>query len=604
MKYRGQKEKHFHAGMEKKVDVIEGISETDPHCEKENGRKKEKTNSQFYQFLRKTNYDPELMFQGIFQQNNTSYFYFGDLQKDLFYISDNMREAFGFQRNIISGLLTEWEKRIVSEEEKEKYRDNVENMVKHRRCIHDLRYRVRNIEGKIIWIRCYGVLTWNEDKTVPLFFSGRVTHQDDDFIVDPVTGFPRTVVMLQRMNEINEDTIRTIGFSLNNITEINNTKGRAYADHLVRMIADDLVKEFSSKTFFYRLDGMRYLAIMDPSYTEKKDHVVEAIRDIVSKRYKMMGISIQTSCSFAFMEYCRLKTTPADFLEQMVSLIKVAKHNCNSAFEEYSDDNIYKIKYMSKMALTLSHDVLNGMDNFEIVIQPMVSGKNGEIVGGEALMRWYFDGAVISPLVFIPMLEKAGMIHIAGRWVFEQAVCACIRCRCYRENFSMTFNVSMHQLADTGFTEYMRQILYKYELDGRYLIAEMTENFMDVEPDKMFEFVDQCKQMGISIALDDFGNGYSSFRRLLQYPSSLIKLDRTLMGEMMESEEKKNFISSIVYACHKFGKKVCMEGVENAEQNSMIKEADCDMIQGYYYYKPIKTEEMYQLLISVSDRKK
>lgn len=105
--------------------------------------------------------------------------------------------------------------------------------------------------------------------------------------------------------------------------------------------------------------------------------------------------------------------------------------------------------------------------------------------------------------------------------------------------------------------------------------------------------------MGLRIALDDFGSGYSSLRMLLQYPSSIIKLDRSLVLEVTESDEKMNFIRSIVYACHQFGKRVCMEGVEYAEQNAIILDTGCDMIQGYYYYRPMEVHNVY-LLISES----
>ena len=125
----------------------------------------------------------------------------------------------------------------------------------------------------------------------------------------------------------------------------------------------------------------------------------------------------------------------------------------------------------------------------------------------------------------------------------------------------------------------MEKTLKKYQINGSNLIAELTENFMDEQKEKLEHFIESCHKMNIKIALDDFGSGYSSFRMLLQYSFNLIKLDKSLLTEMSVSEEKKNFISSIVYACHKFGKKVCMEGVETQLQNEIIKEAGCDVIQ-------------------------
>lgn len=560
--------------------------------------KKEDT---FYDFIEKSHFDLELLLQSMVQENTTSYFYFGDMQKNLFYISDNLREDFGFQSNIVPRFLTAWEYRITSNNAKEMYRQDHERMLKEKRNVHSLRYRVRDISGKSMWIRCYGILTWNEDKTKPLFFSGRITHQDSEFAVDPVTSFPSTSVMLQKLKSMCSDTkeVRTIGFSFNNITEINNTKGRAYSDYMMRMIAEELVNSLSSKMTFYRLNGMRFVAVLENSCTDDIDGLVEIIRNIISKWYKTMGVSVHQACSFGVMVYQKELFSPEDYLEQMVALIKLAKHEGIPGHEEYSGDNVEKVKRMSRLALALNRDVLNGMKNFRIVIQPVISGSENRIIGGESLLRWNYEGQEVPPSVFIPVLEKMNIIQIVGRWVFEQSVSVCRRLCSYKAEFRLAFNVSMQQISDGGFTEYMTGILDKYHMTGVHLIAEMTENFMDEQPEKLYEFVEECKNMGILVALDDFGNGYSSLRRLLQYPSSVIKLDKSLLREMMESEEKKNFIASIVYACHRFGKKVCMEGVETREQNRMIKEAGCDMIQGYYYYHPLEIEEVVQLVATL-----
>lgn len=146
----------------------------------------------------------------------------------------------------------------------------------------------------------------------------------------------------------------------------------------------------------------------------------------------------------------------------------------------------------------------------------------------------------------------------------------------------------------------MQEMLEKYQLSGSHLIAEMTESCVDERPDRLLHFVELCNELGIQIALDDFGNGYSSLRMLLQYPSSIIKLDRTLLAEMIGSADKMSFILSIVYACHQFGKIVCMEGVETAEQASLIQESGCDLIQGFYYYRPLEIDAIYELLAAES----
>ena len=556
----------------------------------------EQANSLFYHFLSNTYHDMEFLFRSIAQENAVGYFYFGDLQKDLFYVSDNMRDEFGFESNVVPGLLQEWAQRIPNPKYRQLYQQSLKKLMEEKRAVHDLRYQVRNAAGRNVWIRCYGLLKWSEDGEKPLFFSGRVTHQDDDFMVDPITNFPRGPVMFRYMAERGEEDSKflTIGFCLNSISELNNTRGRVYSDHLVQSIADELMRTLSGKMSFYRLEGMRCAAVVDPGCQESASELVGQIRRAVEKGYRMLGLSVPNPCSFALMKYPQDHRSPSDYLEDLVCLIKVAKHDPGQPYLDDSASNVEKIRKMSNMALALSQDVLRNMENFRLVIQPVVSADTGRMVSGEALLRWNFGGESVPPDLFIPILERDNLIQKAGRWVFEQAVCSCMRLVACIPDFYLTFNVSLQQLSDTGLTDFMRATLKKYHLDGTHLMAEMTESCMDEQPEKLLHFVDACREMGIQIALDDFGSGYSSLRMLLQYPSNMIKLDRSLLAEMEESADKMSFISSIVYACHQFGKKVCMEGVENKAQDAMIKKAGCDMIQGYYYYKPMEVAEMYR----------
>lgn len=554
--------------------------------------------SQFRRFLENTYYDMEMVFQSIAQQNSSSYFYFGDMQKDLFYISDNMRDDFGFENNVVSGLFRLWSQRISTPEFQDIFWQDISLMLREKRLSHDLRYQVRDVHGNIKWIHSFAIMKWNEDKSKPLFFSGRISHQDTEFVIDPITNFPRETSVFGHLKELGQTGQKTqiIGFCLNSITELNSTKGRAYADRLIKNIANKLTEALSWEMTFHRLEGMRCMAVVNPMCADANGAVVEQIREIIEDCYDAMGIAVHHACSFAVMEYPCENLTPEDMVENLVALIRIAKQETDQPFLEYSIDSIRRIQQMSNMALALEQDVLHGMKNFRAVVQPVVSAKDGRVIGGETLMRWNFNGKDVSPAVFIPILERDHMIHIAGRWIFEQAVRNCMQMIAYDPNFYLTFNVSLHQLSDGGLLDFMKETLEKYHLAGSHLVAELTESCLDEQPEMLEHFVEVCSKMGIRIALDDFGSGYSSLRMLLQYPSSIIKLDRSLLQEITESDQKMHFIRSIVYACHQFGKKVCMEGVERTDQNTIIRDTGCDMIQGYYYYRPMELSAVYSLL--------
>lgn len=556
-------------------------------------------------FLSLVEVDAESLIQSVSENNDSSYFYLGDMQEDLFYISDNMRDDFGFQSNLVYGLLPAWGKRISTPEDQDIYWQDISRMLREKRTVHDLHYRIRDVNGNNQWIRCYGILKWDEKKAKPLFFSGRVTHQDKKFVVDPVTGFLREHASIQQLNELQkrgEDTF-IIGFSLNGLTEINGTRGRVYGDRLIQKVSNELVERFSWQMTFYRLEGTRFMAIVNPvcAYIGA-EALIEQIRSVVRACYDSKGVTIQKACAFGVMRYPNGDLSSEDLINCLLTLIRVAKQNTSLPYVDDSTEHFASVRKMSSMALTLNQDVMQNMKNFRIVVQPVVSAGDGSALGGEVLLRWSYEGQDISPSIFIPMLEKDSLMHIVGRWVFEQAVSTCVRIHTYNPVFYLTFNVSLQQLSDPTLLPFMEDTLKKYGLSGSNLIAELTESFLDEQPENLTHFVLEAQKMGLYIALDDFGSGYSSLRMLLRYPSSIIKLDRSLITEVMESKENLNFIRSIVFACHQFGKTVCIEGVETEAQNELILDTGCDMIQGFYYYRPMELCDIYRMVSETGEK--
>lgn len=557
-------------------------------------------------YLERYEHDLPFFLSAYSHQNHSSYFYFGDVQREIYYISDNLREKFGFAQNIVRGLPEEWAKRISTERDRARFRADIQRVRQKRGAFHDLRYQVKDRSGQNVWLRSYGELQWNEDGTKPLFLAGRLTQQDENFVVDPVTNFPQESVLIRHLEIMRQrgQSCLVIGFSLNNIAQINSIQGRTYGDFLIRSIANQLVDKLSNRMAFYRMVGMRCLALVEQEAAGDRESVIAQIREIVEENYRRAGISVHQPCSFAVMSYPQPEITALDFIENMEALIRTARDQQSRSFVDNTQGSVRRFQEEASMALFISRDVLNDMEDFRAVVQPVVSGETGEIIGGETLMRWKFMGEDVSPSVFIPILEKEGMIHLAGRWIFAEAVKICASMLPYNPEFLLSVNVSLLQLADLEFGSFMRDILDHYGLDGSHIIVEITESCLDQQPERLQRFVDACNSCGIRIALDDFGSGYSSFRVLLRYPSSVIKLDRSLLLEMTESTDKMNFISSIVYACHRFGKMVCIEGVETTAQDNLAKECQCDVIQGFHYYGPMETEQLAALMEKTAEARR
>lgn len=555
-------------------------------------------------FLSNTYFDVSFLLTSLSGYDGMNHFFFGDMQKKLFFISENIREKFGFESNIVSNFMEQWVQRIEDPELVKRFKADLKAVLEKKQSYHDMRYQITDVYGNRMWIHCVGKIKWSDDGKVPLFFAGNITQQDEEFVVDTLTNFPTENVLMKQLTRVQEANLscQAIGFVFHNITRINSNHGRSYGDELIREITTRLGYQLGSQMTFYRLSGMRCVALTIPHSEEETKELISKIKEITNEIYRKKGISLQYTCSFAVMNYPQYDVSPQDFVENLELLIKEAHNYPTELYVDNSTGSIQKLQEQSTLECQLLKDIINGMENFRIVVQPIVSSQDECLEGGEVLLRWRYKNEEISPAVFIPIIENTHMIDQVGRWIFEQAAHTCTRILSWIPNFYLTVNISLQQLYDRSFIDFIYQTLQKYDLKGSNIVMELTENSLDTQIEQVDEFITFCKKEDIRIALDDFGSGYSSLRVLLHYPSSIIKLDQSLLLEMGDSYEKIGFIMSIVYACHHFGKVVCMEGVETEFHNELAKEAGCDLIQGFYYYKPMETSEIYQLIAEEYDQ--
>lgn len=552
----------------------------------------------FQAFIHNNYYDAEAFFQSVAIPEAPYYLYFGDLQNNLYYISDNMRDDFGFPSNVVYDLIEKWGAMIGDPQDRILYQQDLRQMLEHKKDIHSLRYRVTDRRGYSVWVHCRGIIRWSEDRTTPLFFSGCVSRLESNFAMDATTGFLRERAALNELVTLSSRNTPAlvISFGLNHFTYINESKGRMEGDRILRDIANTLEEELGTMFTFYRLDGIRFMAISRRTNGWDPGEAVAGIRRIINLVYSRERITAKRAASFGVQSFPQGGRLPQEILENAITLINVAKLNQDLEYSEFSSDLIARQRERSNMALVLSESVEKGCEGFRVVVQPIVSRDSGEIIGGETLLRWRYLDQDVSPAVFIPLLEETQMIKVVGKWVFEQAVRICSRVIPCRPDFLLSFNVSYLQVLDDSFLPFMQQTLKESGLPGRHLMLELTETHFDEMPKRLHEFVDQCHEMGIKFALDDFGNGFSSLQMLFKYPVNVIKLDRTLMNQITHSPENLDFIMSIVYACHRSGKQVCVEGVETEDELAAVRQTDCDMIQGFYFYRPIEAGEFYRCI--------
>lgn len=236
-------------------------------------------------------------------------------------------------------------------------------------------------------------------------------------------------------------------------------------------------------------------------------------------------------------------------------------------------------------------------EGFQLQYQPQVEAESGRIIGAEALARWHSSlYGDVSPVVFIPLLEKSGMILTIGRWIFETAVKQCAFWLKSCPDFCVSVNLSYLQLYEEGFTSFMKETMERCQVPSRNIIVEMTESYMVKSSEELQAIFQEIRGIGVRIAMDDFGTGYSSLGVLKNSPADIVKIDRIFIKDILNSEFDATFIQFVVRLCHDVNIQVLLEGVETKEEYEKVKAMGLDYIQGYYFGKPMQAEALKALL--------
>ena len=264
--------------------------------------------------------------------------------------------------------------------------------------------------------------------------------------------------------------------------------------------------------------------------------------------------------------------------------------------------NVYnqQIKEKNEIEKAIYANMAQALENkeFKAWLQPKVSLKTGKVVGAEALVRWQRpDGSMIYPDKFIPIFEKNGFISNIDFAVLEQVLCYLrVAMNEGEEVVPVSVNFSRRHNEETDFVSRVVERLKTYGIPPHYLEAELTESIFMLDFATLTENIHKLKENGISISIDDFGSGYSSLNVLANVEADIIKLDRFFLNYADEDDKALTFIKYLVKMMKHMGYKVLAEGVETEEQIQLLNNVECDMVQGFYYARPMPIENFRDFL--------
>lgn len=281
------------------------------------------------------------------------------------------------------------------------------------------------------------------------------------------------------------------------------------------------------------------------------------------------------------------------------TLLKNASYAADFLAEEgVSHINFYSVEANEdlKERVDLQQDLRKALqtnEEFFLLYQPQVDAQTGVVKGGEALVRWRHSvNGIVPPFLFIPVAEQYGLMVALGEWIFRRA---CTQAAQWQQegmkDVSISINVSGKQFSAPNFVDFVAQCLAETQVDPTGIIIELTESLAMDDAAATINLLHELKSLGLQISVDDFGTGYSSLSYLKNFPLDELKIDKAFVDGLPNDKGDQAITSAIITMAKKLSFKVVAEGVEHKEQADYLAQADCDLIQGYYFSKPILPEE-------------
>jgi EAL domain-containing protein (putative c-di-GMP-specific phosphodiesterase class I) len=250
--------------------------------------------------------------------------------------------------------------------------------------------------------------------------------------------------------------------------------------------------------------------------------------------------------------------------------------------------------------LTLRRDLEGAQERGELEVhyQPLVDVSSGKVVGAEALLRWRHPSlGLVMPSTFIPIAEESGIIRSIGEWVLRAACAQAIEWHdAGATGLRMSVNVSARQFDADSLPEKVAGALAESGLPSQCLELEITESTAMQDSGHLQQTLADLRVLGVRLALDDFGSGYSSLNHLKRFPIDTLKVDRSFIHDLSESVDSRTIVSAIVRLAHSLGFKVVAEGVESREQLEFLKSQSCDEMQGFLFSPAVSAADFGRIL--------
>lgn len=376
---------------------------------------------------------------------------------------------------------------------------------------------------------------------------------------------------------------------------INDGLGHQYGDILLQAIAQSFLKIDGIDKNCYRMGGDEFIVVVEDTTQEEIHRICHEIKEIFSNPWFLKGEDYYCTVSIGVSMFPEDGNSVDDVIRKADMALFSAKKKGKNQVEIFSEQDDASSSWRLDLEKNMRSATMNECKEFEVYYQPIidVTKKDCPCVGAEALVRWNSVSlGFINPGDFIPLAEYLGLINPIGEHVLESAA---KRCKYWNDmghtDFKVNVNLSVVQLLQNDIVKKIKDVLTSTRINPKNLRLEVTESLAINDMERMRQILGEIKELGITVALDDFGTGYSSLNHIRELPIDVIKIDRCFVENIAEDEFSVAFVKMVAELAKTIGMIVCVEGVETQAQYEILQGLGIQLIQGYYFGKPMRMQD-------------
>lgn len=400
-----------------------------------------------------------------------------------------------------------------------------------------------------------------------------------------------SVNMAQSRNEL----LVLLFIDLDRFKPINDTLGHEMGDRVLKLVAKRLLESVRAHDTVARLGGDEFIVLLEA--IKKRDSISMLAEKMLNHLAKPMLLDeheLFVSISIGISIFPEHGDNAHSLIKNADIAMYSAKQKGKNTYDYYSHKMMLQASERVSMESQIRKALVN--EEFSIYYQPQLNIRSADIIGMEALIRWnHPEQGFIAPDRFIPIAEHSGLIIPLGEWILEKVFRQVKQWRDIGFNPGrVAINLSSIQLQQENLIDNLCGLLNQVQCEPQWIGLEITEGFIMHDPERAIGVINKFQQLGIQIAIDDFGTSYSSLAYLKRLPISGLKIDRSFIKDIPEDEDDKAICRAIIALAKNINIKVLAEGVETEQQLEFLRQADCDEVQGFYFYRPMDVNSLSQ----------